>query len=141
MKIKNIKLLLIIFLIIAPFLISFQLVFAQEVQPKYIHLTWQRDPTTTMTVSWKTNDVTSSIVQYGADEIYGNEETGDAGEWHHVELTGLTPDTIYHYRVGNGETWSGDSTFKTGTSGDHTEFIGLGDTQSGIAARNLMLSL
>ena len=139
MKTKNIKLLFIIFLIIAPFLISFQLVFAQEIQPKYIHLTWQHDPTTTMTVSWKTEDSTSSIVQYGADYTYGNEETGDSGVWHHVELIGLIPETIYHYRVGNGEIWSEDSTFKTGTSGNHTRFITLGDTQSGIAARNMML--
>lgn len=136
MKTKNIKLLLISFLIIAPLLISFQLVFAQEIQPKYMHLTWQNDPKTTMTVSWKTEDVTSSIVQYGADETYENEETGDSGEWHHIELTGLTPDSIYHYRVGNGEVWSEDSTFKTGTSGDHSEFIALGDTQSADAIRS-----
>ncbi|MCG3220206.1 MAG: metallophosphoesterase [Candidatus Heimdallarchaeota archaeon] len=126
-------------LIISPLtLLTFE-VFAQDYNPIHIHLSWQNDTSSTMTVSWKTKDATSSVVQYGTDESYGNEETGDSVEWHHVELTGLSPETIYHYRVGNGETWSTDSYFKTGTLGDHAKFIALGDTQSGITARNKML--
>ncbi|MCG3227568.1 MAG: fibronectin type III domain-containing protein [Candidatus Heimdallarchaeota archaeon] len=129
MKIKAIKVISILMLVITPFLITFQQTLAQDTQPMYVHLSWQNDTTTTMIVSWRTKAETSAIVQYGADENYGNEETGATGQWHHVELTGLTPDTIYHYRVGDGETWSNDFTFKTGTTGNHLRFVAWGDSR------------
>ncbi|MHA1591747.1 MAG: fibronectin type III domain-containing protein [Candidatus Heimdallarchaeaceae archaeon] len=134
MKLKSLRSLLIIILIITPLVITFQLAFAQETDPRFVHLSWQNDTATTMTISWQTTDETSSIVQYGADVSYGNEDTGDfvsgaAGIWHHVELTGLSPDTIYHYRVGDGETWSKDYTFKTGTTGKHAKFVAWGDSR------------
>ena len=134
MEIKSIKSFLIILLVITPLAITFQLAFALETEPRFVHLSWQNDTATTMSISWQTTDETSSIVQYGADVNYGNEETGDfvsgnAGIWHLVELIGLSPDTIYHYRVGDGETWSGDYTFKTGTTGKHTKFVAWGDSR------------
>jgi len=135
MKIKSIKSLLIVVLLITPLLITFQLALAQKTYPRYRHLSWQHDTETTMTVSWSTTDETSSVVQYGADYSYGNEVTGDSGTWHHVELIGLSPDSVYHYRVGNGETWSGDQTFKTGTTGKYTKFVAWGDSRHNRADR------
>ncbi|MHA1953255.1 MAG: fibronectin type III domain-containing protein [Candidatus Heimdallarchaeaceae archaeon] len=129
MKIKAIKLISILMLVITPLSIAFQQTLAQDTQPMYVHLSWQHDTTTTMTVMWRTIDETLSIVQYGADDSYGEEETADTGKWHEVELTELTPDSIYHYRVGNGETWSKDYKFKTGTTGEHTSFVAWGDSR------------
>ncbi|MCK5410187.1 MAG: metallophosphoesterase, partial [Candidatus Heimdallarchaeota archaeon] len=54
---------------------------------------------------------------------------GTAGIWHHVELTSLSPDSVYHYRVGDGDTWSSDYTFKTGTIGEQTTFVAWGDSR------------
>ncbi len=130
MTIKTIKILLTTLLVISPFSFAFQLTLAKEVQPRYVHLSWQNDTATTMTVSWNTIDLTSSIVHYGVDNSYGNEATGAEGSWHHVELTSLNPDTVYHYRVGNGKVWSTDSTFKTGTLGVHARFVAWGDSRT-----------
>ncbi len=129
MRIKFLKLFLIIVLLISPLSITFQLALAQETQPKYLHLSWQHDTTTTMTVSWYTEVSTDSNVQYGLDDSYGDQVEGTAAIWHHVEASGLAPDTIYHYRVGDGETWSRDYTFKTGTTGKYTKFVAWGDSR------------
>ncbi|MHA1516388.1 MAG: metallophosphoesterase, partial [Candidatus Heimdallarchaeaceae archaeon] len=51
------------------------------------------------------------------------------------ELTGLTPNTAYHFRVGNGESWCTDLDFKTGNMGDHATFFGIGDSQHNRADR------
>ncbi len=140
MKIKATKLLLVTFLILSPITITFQTTFAQDTQPIHLHLTWQHDTTTTITVSWRTADKTSSIVQYGTDDSYGNEETRDEAVLHHVELVGLNPDTVYHYRVGNGEVWSDDYTFKTGTSGNHARFIAWGDSRHNRPERRAIMN-
>jgi len=91
--------------------------------PQYIHLSWQHDPTTTMTVMWNTNtNVTDSVVEYGPTNKYGTSVTGTTETyiyakqevlWHTVELTGLTPNKTYHYRCGTEGNWSDDYSFKT----------------------------
>jgi len=138
---KNVLIFTICFvLIFSPFVLPIQTFAKRDYTPLYVHLTWQRDPKTTMTVSWYTADVTDSAVQYGLDDTYGNEET-DTSEvyWHHVELTGLTPDTVYHYRVGNGKTWGFDYHFKTATAEKHTKFLNFGDSQSDTDGRKQVL--
>ncbi len=75
---------------------------------------------TAATISWITDEVSDSVVEYGLDDSYGQtaSESADVTD-HDVSLTGLSPDTTYHYRVGstdpsgNGPTWSGDYTFTT----------------------------
>ncbi len=108
---------------------------AADFDVQHLHLTWQHDPKTTMTMSWMTDVSTSSIVQYGLDSSYGSQEEGVAGKWHHVEITGLTPETFYHYRVGDGTTWSPDYLFRTGRTGNYTKFLDFGDSQSSTPAR------
>ena len=74
----------------------------------------------TATVSWATNEATTSQVEYGETETYGSTSEEDAGlvTTHSVTLTGLSADTEYHYKVkskdasGN-EIISGDQIFTT----------------------------
>ena len=94
-----------------------------------LHLSWQNDVASTITMSWRTQTTTDSIVQYGLNTSFTDEEIGIAGTWHHVELTGLTPSTKYHYRVGNGIIWSDSYTFTSGHHNNSTKFVALGDSQ------------
>ncbi len=129
-------------LVVAPLSIFTFEVYAQDYTPKNIHLSWQHDTTTTMTVAWRTDEITNSIVEYGLTDSYTEEETSsEEGRRHFVELTGLTADTIYHYRVGNGEFWSEDHYFKTGTTGKHTSFVGFGDAQEADPNRRMMVNV
>ena len=71
-------------------------------------LTWQQDPTTTMTIDWHTcPDADPSTVEYrklGSDENWirmaGDQHAFPFSERviHRVELTGLSPDTEYQFR-------------------------------------------
>ncbi len=90
--------------------------------PDTLFLTWQRDPTTTMTIQWvgKTKDADDPIIRY-ADRGKGEWLTGPAAtkkrfpvvtSWigfptgptdmsvFRAELTGLTPGTEYEFRIG-----------------------------------------
>ncbi|MCE7741278.1 MAG: hypothetical protein GOP50_02365 [Candidatus Heimdallarchaeota archaeon] len=130
MNIKKISLTTVMLLLfLLPIASSYFPQAADELRAFSLHLSWQHDTATTMTMSWRTTAETDSIVQYGLNTTYTGEEGGDSGIWHHVELTGLTPATTYHYRVGNGITWSDDYSFTTGHHGSTTQFIGLGDSQ------------
>jgi len=73
------------------------------------YLTWQRDPTTTMTVCWQDTAPGPGVVEWrpaGADQW--NETAASAPRplpgtervAAHVELTGLQPDTGYEFRCG-----------------------------------------
>jgi len=71
-------------------------------------------------ITWGTDEPADSVVQYGLTASYGNERSSvDLVSQHKMDLTGLTPNTTYHYRVGstdllgNGPTWSADRTFTT----------------------------
>ncbi len=55
---------------------------------------------TTVTITWKTDRVSDAFVEYGPNTQYGlsfgqRENTTD----HTVKVTGLSPGTVYHYRV------------------------------------------
>ncbi|HZY83379.1 MAG TPA: metallophosphoesterase family protein, partial [Gemmataceae bacterium] len=79
-------------------------------QPSTLFLTWQRDPTTTMTVQWVgvRGETTDTAVHY-SPECYDEwkEQPTDAKPYpmtdlkvFRAELTGLTPGTDYEFRVG-----------------------------------------
>ncbi len=76
--------------------------------------------TTGATVSWSTDELADTQVEYGTTTSYGSSTTLDSalGTSHSQALTGLTPGVTYHYRVksrdaaGNLAT-SGDLTFTT----------------------------
>jgi hypothetical protein len=76
---------------------------------------------TSATITWTTNEVATSLVDYGPTGSYGSSaSTAGYATAHSVLLSGLTPETPYHYRVnstdscGNGPTSSSDTTFTTG---------------------------
>lgn len=78
----------------------------------------QATPTSTAaTVTWTTNNPTSSVVSYGLTSSYTN--TALNSSWttqHSVTLTNLSPNTLYNYSVqagGRGSTTSGNYTFET----------------------------
>ncbi len=122
--------------------------------PDRIALTWSEDPTSTLSVSWRTDTtVTAPLAQIAmatpAPRFDRNAETLEAeterldatvveGEdvvahYHSVTFRGLTPDTLYAYRVGDGEVWS--EWFQSRTASDEAEsfsFIYFGDAQNGI---------
>ena len=51
-------------------------------------------------VSWQTDELTTGVVEYGLTDSYGTTSpTTPLGTGHAVTLTGLTPNTTYHYRV------------------------------------------
>ncbi len=57
--------------------------------------------TTTATIVWTTDEPADSQVEYGTDATYGSSTPLDANKVtsHSVGLSGLDPNTLYHYRV------------------------------------------
>jgi hypothetical protein len=84
-----------------------------EVHP---YLSWRNDPSNSIVVNWwnpiETGD---SSVDYGLTSSYGSTAyVADVTHFHHVELTGLTPATTYHYRIRSSDgTVGSDNTFTT----------------------------
>ncbi len=111
---------------------------AQETEPCHIHLSWQGDPSTTITVVWQTPADAGTYVEYGITPSYGNSVSGSSwsggsGVLHVVEITGLVPNTTYHYRCGSTSAWSTDRTFTTGLEkGNEScfKFAAWGDSRS-----------
>jgi len=70
------------------------------------------------TISWRTDEPASSEVEYGPTVSYSSRVTqSGAVTEHRVAVTGLRPDTLYHFRVcstsAGGRSCSGDGTFTT----------------------------
>ncbi|MGB9679280.1 MAG: fibronectin type III domain-containing protein [Thermoanaerobacteraceae bacterium] len=118
-------------------------------KPDHVILTWQDDPYTTQTISWRTDISTNkSIVQYvkETDSLSfpknslsqeGNVEkfVSDLGEMnlHTVTIKNLEPGTKYIYRVGDGTNWSNTYSFKTEPKNITSfKFLVFGDSQSGL---------
>jgi hypothetical protein len=88
-------------------------------QPSTLFLTWQRDPTTTMTVQWvgATGETADTTVSYSAIQAIPWYSTASPAPWQNqpatvrpyprtdlkvfrAELTGLSPGTDYQFRIG-----------------------------------------
>ncbi len=76
-------------------------------------------------IEWSTDEVSDSRVQYGLTMAYGDQTPLDADPvtQHSVQLTGLSPGTVYHYRVRSADgagnaAYSADDIFQTATQGD-----------------------
>ena len=112
---------------------------SKTTDPPYdIHLNWQHDSSTAMTVVWETTaSTTGSTVKYGPDTDYGQIATGTTdnqgtnGLIHIVEITGLLADTTYHYACGaDTGGWSADSTVITAPAGPADfVFCAMGDSR------------
>ncbi|KPJ61002.1 MAG: hypothetical protein AMJ46_03150 [Latescibacteria bacterium DG_63] len=75
--------------------------------------------TTSVTIYWTTNTASTSVVEYGTTTSYGN-TVGDSSTLvteHAITLPGLSPGTVYHYRVystdAEGTRFSNDRMFAT----------------------------
>jgi phosphatidylserine/phosphatidylglycerophosphate/cardiolipin synthase-like enzyme len=75
--------------------------------------------TTSATIYWTTNTASTSVVEYGTTTSYGS-AVGDSSSLvtdHAITLPGLTPGTVYHYRVystdAEGTRFSNDRVFVT----------------------------
>lgn len=119
--------------------------------PERIVLTWKEDPSTTQAVTWRTDTtVETAVAQIALAEdgplfITKAKESPavttlvktDLGErhYHAVNFTGLEPDTLYVYRVGDGTNWSAWNHFRTAS--DQVQpfsFIYFGDAQNAVKA-------
>jgi hypothetical protein len=122
--------------------------------PDRIALTWSEDPATSLSVTWRTDTtVSASMLQVALaraePSFYTRSDTIDAttevldlshieGEhvkahYHAATATGLQPDTLYAYRVGDGSHWS--EWFHMRTASDRPEpmsFIYFGDAQNNV---------
>ncbi len=75
------------------------------------------------TITWTTDDPSTSQAQYGMTAAYGQSTTEDTNlaTAHVVTITGLAPSTVYHYKIKSTNnaslsTYSDDGTFMTQTA-------------------------
>ena len=118
-------------------------------QPDRIILTWSSDPSKSQSVTWRTDtSVRKAVAELAvaedgplfvksAKEMPAASETfeSDLGsaQYHSVTFTGLTPSTMYVYRVGDGHNWSEWSQFRTASAkADPLTFLYVGDAQVNI---------
>jgi len=115
--------------------------------PDRVVLTWSGDLATTQAVTWRTSvEVTQAVAQLAralesaqTSSLEENATTvrleSNLGVAHHhsVEFTGLEPDTLYAYRVGDTVNWSEWFHFRTArTDPAPFTFVYFGDAQNDI---------
>ncbi len=122
--------------------------------PDRIILTWSADPTSTQSVTWRTdttvNKAYAQVLIEGsspdldkgsAQEIAAltsalQGDTYEKAHYHSATFTGLKPDQLYAYRVGDGKIWSEWFQFKTAPAVTKPfSFIYLGDAQNDIKSK------
>ena len=100
--------------------------------------------TDSVVVVWETDAAGSSQVDYGLTASYGSVVSDSNPVMHHaLTLTGLSPYTLYHYRVSSGEQPpGGDSAFRTATLPTQTTFafVAFGDTRTDHVAHAQVVS-
>jgi hypothetical protein len=85
------------------------------------HLTFGADPRRQAVVSWSTSQrVARPVLDLGTDRSYGlavpvetRAVRGASTSYHHARLSGLLPNTTYHYRLRHQGATSPDRTFRT----------------------------
>lgn len=118
---------------------------AAGAQPDHITLTWQQNPQTTQTITWRTDSsITGGQIrlspasarqtaQYQLIQAVTKELRVNTGEMnlHSVNLTGLKPGSSYFYQVGAGTNWSELYQFRTASlPAGPFKFLIMGDSQS-----------
>ncbi|MCA9027795.1 MAG: metallophosphoesterase family protein [Planctomycetaceae bacterium] len=124
-------------------------VHAPSAMPDRILLTWMADPAHTQAITWRTDQtVTRAYAEVAPAEAgplfvahatrfeaTSTSHVSDLGPalYHEVNLTGLTPETLYVYRVGDGANWSAWIHFRT-ASEEHKPFtfVYFGDAQNDV---------
>ena len=116
-------------------------------RPDRIILTWQTDPASSQSVTWRTDktvktpkaeialaDASSYFTNYTKEFPAGTQglktKNGEA-LYHAVNFTNLIPNTLYVYRVGDGTYWSEWFQFRTASrQPEPFSFIYFGDVQN-----------
>ena len=125
--------------------------YAPSSRPDRIILTWSQDPSASQSVGWRTDssvDKAQAEITLAASSLdfamHARRSTAlthrvDSPEFgtvlqHEVHFTGLRPDTVYAYRVGEqGGEWSEWFQFRTASqTSDPFRFIYFGDAQNEI---------
>ncbi|MEJ5298285.1 MAG: FN3 domain-containing metallophosphoesterase family protein [Armatimonadota bacterium] len=118
-------------------------------RPDRVILTWPDDPRTTQAVTWRTDTTVRNAIAQVAVAAGGPIEAArtriipatsspfDAGPWrsqyHSAVIKGLSPGTLYAYRVGDGQTWSEWFHFRTASEDPEPFcFLYFGDVQNSI---------
>ncbi len=126
--------------------------------PDRLILTFHGDPATSRAVTWRTDtSISNAVAQIAEATVNSNftdhsvtvdaaTEPFDLGlykankslvvHYHSAHFQGLKPDTLYAYRVGDGdEHWSEWIQFRTASAGyAPTQFVYFGDAQNGVLA-------
>ena len=119
--------------------------------PDRIILNWSGDPTTTASITWRTDtSITQAEGQIAEANASANfttwarSENARTEKWKHyrkvahfhsVTFKSLKPNTLYAYRVGSGDIWSSWYQFRTASAEpDAFTFIYLGDAQNNLLA-------
>jgi len=125
------------------------LAYAPTACPDRVVLTWEGDPATSQTVTWRTDpSVETGLAQVAAEdgspwfmdhavEVAAGSQTLVLPEYpvrcHTARFTALEPDTLYAYRVGDGTCWSEWFQFRTAHSVPAPfSFLYVGDAQNSI---------
>ena len=90
---------------------------SNDVTPPIISIVMVTNITTTgATITWSTDESSNSVAEYGLTTSYGSTVTDNAMVANHsVSLSGLTANTLYHFRVK-----STDAAGNTATDVDHS---------------------
>ena len=108
--------------------------------PYHIHLSWQGDAGSTMTVTWRSTK-NSGTVQYGSTAAYGKQVTATStsykGSYVHVaQISGLKAGSTSFYRCGTAGDWSPKYSFRTAPkAGTSYRYAAYGDSRSNDSAR------
>ena len=100
--------------------------------------------TTSATITWTTNENADSVVDYGTTVAYGSSKT-DATQvaTHQLLLTGLTPNTTYHYRVKSTDAYTNEAAsidFIFATLADSTPPVISNIQKTGITANSITIT-
>ena len=125
-----------------------QAIHAPSPLPERIVLTWSDEPSTTQSVTWRTDTSVKKAVaeiavanangralnpeRFDAETTYFESDL-NAAHYHSMTFTNLEPDTLYAYRVGDGANWSEYFHFRTASNRPRPfSFIYFGDAQNDI---------
>ncbi|MEM1512294.1 MAG: metallophosphoesterase family protein [Candidatus Jordarchaeales archaeon] len=122
-------------------------------EPANIHLTFQNDPQSSITVIWQTDNpdtgdevLFDNVSRCGVASLYRYKAVGEhhsyagaTGYVHQVELTNLSPDTVYYFICGGPGNYSGERAFKTAPDSPVSfTFVCGGDSRTNITNRILV---
>jgi len=121
--------------------------------PHHVNISWETEPSTSQSVNWRTNELQKvSFVEYteataspffekDVKRIEAESETFEGGDdavwnYHSANIIGLKPNTLYSYRVGNGNFWAEWAEFRTATgTNEPFTFLYYGDVQRFILSK------